>query len=111
MPHSLSVVVPAFSLVSLLGFSELFLFFCEQIKQGVPLDFILLLSQTLLKMLNIQESNPLIHSSHSSRSGFPVYLHTNIAQSDLQVSRQNSVAHRVAAVRSFPNRLRLIPPA
>ena len=100
--------MPAFSLFSRLDFSELFLFLREQIKQGLPLALILLLGQALSKMLDIQVSDPLIHSSHKQPQRLPclsVYKHSTAR---LQVSRQNS---GVAAVRYLPNCQRLIAPA
>ncbi|MGX8013499.1 hypothetical protein ACVDG8_033285 [Mesorhizobium sp. ORM8.1] len=77
-----SVVAPVCSIISLLGFSELFLFFLKQIKQGSPLELILLLGQALPKMLDIQASNPLIHSSHKQPQRLPCLYVYNIAQPD-----------------------------
>ena len=67
----LFVAVPVCSLVGLLGLSELFFFFFQQIKQRLPLELILLLCQALAKMLDIQAGDPLIHSSHKQPQRLP----------------------------------------
>lgn len=100
--------MPAFSLFSRLDLSELFLFPREQIKQGLPLDLTLLLGQELSKMLDVQASDPLIHSSHKQPQRLPCLSVTNIARPDCRYRDKNS---GVAAVRYLSNCQRLIPPA